>query len=110
MVNDIIKHHDRHSLCTADRTWFTPSGSFAFPTCFLHSLVCPFLFPTHKTTSKSKKKTSGVLANLKKGDRVVTTGGIWGTVVEIGDETVTLKVDANTRITLTKEAIAHYQH
>ena len=32
-----------------------------------------------------------------------------GTVVEIGDETVTLKVDANTRITFTKEAIAHYQ-
>ena len=49
------------------------------------------------------------MANLNKGDRVVTTGGICGTVVEIGDETVTLKVDANTRITFTKEAIAHYQ-
>ena len=48
------------------------------------------------------------MANLKKGDRVVTTGGIWGAVVEIGDETVTLKVDATTRITFTKEAIAHY--
>ncbi|OIF97437.1 preprotein translocase subunit YajC, partial [Acinetobacter baumannii] len=45
----------------------------------------------------------------KKGDRVVTAGGIWGTVVEIGDDTVTLKVDANTRITFTKEAISHYQ-
>ena len=40
---------------------------------------------------------------------MVTSSGIWGTVVEIGDRTITLKVDANTKITFTKEAVVAYQ-
>ncbi|MDW8067003.1 MAG: preprotein translocase subunit YajC [Aquificaceae bacterium] len=87
----------------------SPLGALLFQLVFFLALFALFYFLLIRPQSKARKKHQEFLANLKKGDRVVTSGGIWGTVVEIGDDTVTLKVDANTRITFTKEAISHYQ-
>lgn len=87
----------------------SPLGALLFQLIFFLALFALFYFLLIRPQSKARKKHQEFLANLKKGDRVVTSGGIWGTVVEIGDDTVTLKVDANTRITFTKEAISHYQ-
>lgn len=84
-------------------------GALLFQLIFFLLLFAIFYFLLIRPQNKARKRHQEFLANLKKGDRVVTAGGIWGTVVEIGDETVTLKVDANTKITFTKEAIAHYQ-
>ncbi len=49
---------------------------------------------------KEKKKHQQLVANLKKGDKVVTAGGVLGTVVEAKGEEVVLKVDEsnNTRM------------
>ncbi|MFN3947683.1 MAG: preprotein translocase subunit YajC [Aquificaceae bacterium] len=87
----------------------SPIGALLFQLIFFILLFVLFYFLLIRPQSKARKRHQEFLANLKKGDRVVTSGGIWGTVVEIGDETITLKVDANTRITFTKEAISHYQ-
>ena len=46
-----------------------------------------------------------MLANLKKNDQVITTGGAHGTVVIVRDKTVVLRVDDNARIEFDKEAI-----
>ena len=56
---------------------------------------------------KEKKKRKDMLASLKKNDRVMTIGGIIGSVVSAGDSEVTLKVDesANVKITVTRSAI-----
>lgn len=58
---------------------------------------------------RERKKRQQMLGAIKKHDRVVTAGGIIGSVVELKDETVVLKVDedTNTRITVTKTAINH---
>ncbi len=87
----------------------SPVGALLFQFIFFILLFALFYFLLIRPQQKARKKHEEFLKNLKKGDRVITTGGIWGTVVEIGDRTVTLKVDANTRITFTKEAISHYQ-
>ncbi|MFN3599616.1 MAG: preprotein translocase subunit YajC [Aquificaceae bacterium] len=87
----------------------SPVGALLFQLIFFILLFVLFYFLLIRPQSKARKRHQEFLANLKKGDRVITSGGIWGTVVEIGDETVTLKVDANTRITFTKEAVSHYQ-
>jgi len=47
-----------------------------------------------------------MLEALKKGDRVVSIGGIRGTVVSVKDQTVVLKVDDNTKLEFTKSAIS----
>jgi len=56
---------------------------------------------------KERKKHADMLSTLKKGDKVKTVGGILGTVVEVRDSEVVLKVDenANTRLRFARAAI-----
>jgi len=56
----------------------------------------------HKKEQDDKKKK---IAALKKNDAVVTAGGIHGTVVNVKETTVILRVDDNVRIEFDKEAI-----
>ena len=53
------------------------------------------------------KKTRQMLAALKRGDRVVTSGGIMGTVVGIEDQKVTLHVADKTELEFVKTAIVN---
>lgn len=56
---------------------------------------------------REKTRHSEMIGNLKKNDRVVTSGGIIGTVASVSEdrEEVTLKVDENTRIKFRAESI-----
>lgn len=56
---------------------------------------------------KDKKRQREMLNAIKKNDRVVTIGGIMGTVVSVSNSEVTLKVDesANVKITFVRSAI-----
>ena len=42
---------------------------------------------------------------LKKGDKIMTTGGIFGKIVEINDFTVIIEVESQARLKVSKEAI-----
>lgn len=54
---------------------------------------------------RRQKKTRAMLESLKKGDKVVTSAGIWGTVTNLGKETVTLQVADNTKLKVQREHI-----
>ncbi len=56
---------------------------------------------------KEKKKRAAMLAAMAKGDKVQTVGGILGTVVEVRDDEIIVKVDenANTRLRFSRTAI-----
>ena len=54
---------------------------------------------------KRQKEHQQMLANLKKGDKVVTTAGIHGSIAEIDDKTVTLQISDNVKIKFEKAAI-----
>ena len=60
------------------------------------------------SSRREKKKRDQLLGNIKKHDKVLTIGGVVGTVVEVKDAEIVLKVDetSNTRITFTKSAIS----
>ena len=58
---------------------------------------------------KQQKDLAKLQKALKKNDVVVTYGGIHGTVVNIKEETVTLRVDDNVRIEVDKSAIARFE-
>lgn len=66
-----------------------------------------FIIMSGSSQRKEKKRMQGLLSNLKKQDRVLTIGGLIGTVVELRDDEVVLKVDenANTRVRFTKSSI-----
>lgn len=57
---------------------------------------------------KKRKEMQELLSNLKKNDKVVTIGGICGTVVSISPDskTVTIRVDEGTRIKVLRSAIS----
>jgi len=56
---------------------------------------------------KQKKKQAELLATMTKGSKIVTIGGIKGSVVEVREDEVLVKVDesANTRLRFSKDAI-----
>ena len=60
------------------------------------------------TSRKQRKQKEKLLADLKKHDRVVTTGGMIGFVAEVKPDVVVLKLEEgrDTRVTFTRDAIA----
>ena len=54
---------------------------------------------------KQQKELQAFRDGLKKGDKVVTIGGIYGTVCEIKDTTVLIEVDNNVKIRVSKQAL-----
>ncbi|MEY4227184.1 MAG: hypothetical protein RL190_1941 [Actinomycetota bacterium] len=66
-----------------------------------------FLF-TWMSQRRERKKRDQLLSGIKRHDKVMTIGGIIGSVVELKDDAVVLKVDetSNTRITFSKSAIS----
>jgi preprotein translocase subunit YajC len=54
---------------------------------------------------KKQKKHMDMVNNLKPGDRIITTGGIFGTVMGVQPDRIELKVSANVKIDITKSAV-----
>ncbi|MBR6211807.1 MAG: preprotein translocase subunit YajC [Bacteroidales bacterium] len=54
---------------------------------------------------KQQKELEAFRSGLKKGDKVVTTGGIYGTVDEVSDRTVLIKVDGDVKLRMDKNSI-----
>ncbi len=79
-----------------------------FPTLVTFGLVFViFYFLIIRPQNKKQKETKKMLASLKKGDRVVSIGGIHGTIQSIKDDTVVLRIDANTKLTFSRSAISN---
>jgi preprotein translocase subunit YajC len=55
---------------------------------------------------KRQKQQKALLGALKKGDKVITASGIWGTVTNLGKDTVTLQIADSTKIRIQREQIA----
>jgi preprotein translocase subunit YajC len=58
---------------------------------------------------KRQQKVTAFLAALKVGDRVITTGGIYGSITKLSDQSVQLQVANNVRIEVSRAAIVGYQ-
>ena len=68
-------------------------------------IIVVFYFFMIRPQMKRQKELSAFRNTLEKGDKVVTTGGIYGKVIEIKDNTVLLQVDENVKIRVDKAAI-----
>ncbi len=66
-----------------------------------------FLFSSSKSKKTEQRARDDMLKNLKRGDRVLTAGGIYATVVDVRDLDVVLKVDegTNTKVKFSRDAI-----
>ena len=64
-----------------------------------------FYFLVIAPANKQKRKTQEMLTSLKKGDRVVTSGGIYGTIQGVEPEVVYLKIADNVRVKVARSAV-----
>jgi preprotein translocase subunit YajC len=58
---------------------------------------------------RKQQKIQDFLSSLKVGDRVITTGGIYGQVTRLGDKSVQLQIADKIRIEVARAAIGGYQ-
>jgi preprotein translocase subunit YajC len=69
-------------------------------------IILVFYFLVMRPQNKKQKEAKKMLESLRKGDRIVTIGGLRGTVVSVKEDVVVLKVDDNTKLEYSKSAVS----
>jgi preprotein translocase subunit YajC len=69
-------------------------------------IIGVFYFFMIRPQQKKQKDLKNLLDSLKKGDLVVTIGGIHGRIYTVEDNTVTLELDKGVKLTIDKSAVA----
>ncbi len=82
-----------------------PGGSFA-PLLMMVVFIVIFYFLLIRPQQKKAKEHQAMLAKIAAGDEVVTSGGILGKVVEVGDSFTTVEVAEGVRIKVQKLQIS----
>ena len=84
-------------------------GSALFQFVPLILIFVIFYFLLIAPARRKQRRHAEMLENLKTGDRVITNGGIYGTVVGVSDATVQLRIADQVKIDLAKTAVAGLQ-
>ena len=72
---------------------------------FLLLIIVVFYFFMIRPQVKKQKEATNFRSSLKKGDRVATTGGIYGKVTDVKERTVTLEIADNVIVKVDKTAV-----
>ncbi len=77
------------------------------------STIMPFIvmfaalyFFIIRPQQQQQKKRNAMLDALKKGDKVITIGGIYGEIVELHDESIILKVSDKVNLKMTRSSVS----
>ena len=58
---------------------------------------------------RRQKKLQEMIDNLKTGDKVITTGGIYGTIVGLKDDRIQLRIAENVKVDISRNAVTGLQ-
>jgi len=87
-----------------------PQSSAASPLIQLFPLVLIFVifyFLLIRPQKQKEKEHQKMLAGINKNDEVVTLGGIHGTIVNVKEKTLTLRIDDNVKMEIEKNSVAY---
>ena len=82
------------------------SGSLGMSLLPFLAIIVIFYFFLIRPQNKKQKETQKMLDALKKGDKVITIGGIHGTVFSVKENTVIVKVDDDCKLEFNRTAIS----
>jgi preprotein translocase subunit YajC len=85
----------------------SPSPWVQFIPFFL--ILAIFYFVILLPMRRRQQKVQAFLTALKVGDRVVTSGGLFGNITRLGDQSVQLQIANNVRVEVSRAAIVGYQ-
>ncbi len=72
-------------------------------------IIVIFYFLILRPQSKRQKELQKMIQAIKRGDRVVTSGGIFGEVADVKETTVMLRISENVKVEFTKQSIVGVQ-
>jgi preprotein translocase subunit YajC len=81
------------------------AGSVVTQLVFFAAIFAIFYFLLIRPQQKQKREREDMLRAVKRGDRVVTSSGLHGTVASLDDETVTVRVTEQVRLVFDRSAI-----
>jgi preprotein translocase subunit YajC len=84
-----------------------PSGIALFLPLILIMVI--FYFLMIMPAQRRQKKVAEMLRSLKTGDKVITNGGIYGTIVGLDDDSVQLRIAEQVKVKVSRAAIAGLQ-
>lgn len=91
---------------TASQSGASQAGSMATSIITFGLIIVIIYFLIIRPQRKRDKEAKDMIASVAKGDKIVTIGGIHGTVVAIREQTIVIKVDDNSRIEFSKSAVS----
>ncbi|MCK4235892.1 MAG: preprotein translocase subunit YajC [Candidatus Krumholzibacteria bacterium] len=65
-----------------------------------------FYFLLIRPQQKKQKKHQSMVSSLHRGDRIVTNGGLYGSVVDVKEHVIVLKISEDVKVELIKNAVA----
>ncbi|MCS6999307.1 MAG: preprotein translocase subunit YajC [Bacteroidota bacterium] len=83
-----------------------PTGQLISTLVMFGLIIAVFYFFIVRPQQKRQREMKKMLDELKRGDRVITSAGIHGTVTDIDDKTVVVQIADNVRVRFEKVAIA----
>jgi preprotein translocase subunit YajC len=87
-----------------------PSGGFSVISILpLILIMFIFYFLMILPAQRRQKKVSQMLQALKNGDKVITSGGIYGTVVGLEEDSIQLRIAEQVKIKVARSAVAGLQ-
>ena len=72
----------------------------------LIAIVAIFYFLILRPQKRKQKETQNMLSAIKKGDRVVTIGGLYGVIQSVRDTTVIIRADENVKLEFSRSSIS----
>jgi len=79
-----------------------------FPLIMMLSIFVIFYFLLIRPQQKKAKEHRQFLENLKRGDRVITSGGLCGEIITIGDQILTLEIADKVRVEVGRGHVAGF--
>ena len=73
---------------------------------FLVLIFAMFYFLMIRPQRKRQKEHQKMMEELKKGDRVITAGGIYGVIESVSEDSIVIKVESGTTLRLAKGSVA----
>ncbi len=83
-----------------------PGGGGASGIIMMVIIFAIFYFILIRPQQKKMKEHKRMVEELKKGDEIVTAGGIYGTVEGVTPETLTVKIAEGTKVKITRSSVA----
>jgi preprotein translocase subunit YajC len=82
------------------------SGGGMMNLVFFVAIIVVFYFFMLRPQMKKQKIEKNFRTTIKKGDKIVTIGGLHGRILEINDKTFMVEIDTNVKVRLEKSAIS----